>query len=56
MNASRRTFLAQIAAATVGAQQQRLIIDTHLEVWTLAGVTVYQDGREVFSRSNEPKP
>src|ERR1700731_1310638 len=31
---SRREFLAQAAAAAAG-QSKRLIIDTHLEVWTL---------------------
>ncbi len=31
---SRRTFLAQVAAASVASAKPPLIIDTHLEVWT----------------------
>ena len=31
---SRREFLAQ-AAASLAGESKRLIIDTHLEVWTL---------------------
>ncbi|HYO82506.1 MAG TPA: amidohydrolase family protein [Bryobacteraceae bacterium] len=34
MSHTRRTFLAQLAAASAGAKD-RLIIDTHVEVWTL---------------------
>ena len=34
MNLNRRTFLAQAAAGLVSGQSGRLIIDTHLEVWT----------------------
>src|SRR5687768_12582278 len=35
MPTTRRTFLAQLAAASAVSAKDRLIIDTHLEVWTL---------------------
>src|SRR5260370_28922409 len=34
-NVSRRGFLAQAAAAGLAGESKRLLIDTHLEVWTI---------------------
>ena len=44
---TRRAFIAQLAAAGTAAAKDRLIIDTHLEVWTL-------DPKFPFARPERP--